>query len=240
MKILSIILCCIVLIFNSCKEDENLSSKFSMEDKQWAHHVDDIELANIKKEIFKGIEIDIMFDDTRDSLFVSYDKSQLDNSLALQQYFRLLNNPQKTRYWIDFKNLTEENVKRAATLMLQVFSTFIKNVYIESDNSKALAFLSKKGFNVIYTVGYIPLLNKNDSIAFSEQIQNVVTELKPYALATNYIRYEFVKMYFPQYPVFTWHCVPDSYENFEKTKYLLNEQNIQVVLVDYSRPININ
>ena len=102
-----------------------------------------------------GIEFDLFYIDSINDFVISHD---LPNRFGLTPL--LLSNVFKTydtsfSYWLDLKNLTDDNKQEIAHLLnKQLIGDLKSKAYIESGNAVPLGFLANQGFRTIYWVQY--------------------------------------------------------------------------------------
>ena len=106
---------------------------------------------------FKGVEIDVIFDEPTDKFVVSHDEpyklQENGEVLTLDKVFEQIQ-PQ-IYFWLDFKNLNKANLDKA-TKRLEILSSRYNNkpyLLVESREPYSLQSVAEQGFYTCYWVG---------------------------------------------------------------------------------------
>lgn len=231
---LSILFLFIVLVFLS---DRTLLFLFKA--KIWAHKANSIEKLNEAKKMFSGVELDVVFYTNGNYFDVNHppDKSI---SLSLTKYFQSQTSDSNYKYWIDFKNLNEENELLSSNSLdsiTKLFKINKSNIIVESDNPQLLKSYNDKGFLTSY---YLPsrLHTRNeDSLKEAlEQIKKNLISYKNIYISVEYKDYPIIKKHFPKQKKLTWFTVYGSMNKI-KARILLYEilfdENVDVLLIPF-------
>ena len=128
-----------------------ISSKgfYNLNDKLWAHRVLNLSETDKLSREFSGFELDVFYNKKLNQFDVKYYGSLYD--VTLDQYFNSCKDL-SLKYWIDFKNLNENNVIDAVSLLDTLTSKYsIKaDVIIESKKIELLSRFKKHGFSISY------------------------------------------------------------------------------------------
>ena len=149
--------------------------------KCWLHRTNTVEKMLEISEKYKGIEIDVNFNNDKLYFDVTHD---LDKSieLSLEEYFKYFSKNDK-KIWIDFKNLTERNVENSLNVfenLLRKYNVDRKRFIIESNNFEVLQFYKEKGYYTSYYVPYLDLENMT-----SEELEEWRLKIKNITLTNN-------------------------------------------------------
>lgn len=228
-----IILLLAICSFSSCEK----GSGFYTKSKIWAHKVNTPEEANLKIELFDGIEVDLFFDTTTYNLYVSHDE-ELNNRLTFKEYLQQLNNT-KIHYWLDVKNLYDTTGAICDTIIaLSKKHKFRNKFFVESWSSVALKKAKEKGIMTSLWVDNIALDNKPDTAAWHAKVLEQIEIAHPDAISADYRMRDIIKQYFTDINLHLWQTpVNYSEKNAAITRELCIDNQVKVVLVDYDQPI---
>ena len=124
--------------------------------KLWGHRTNNKVLLNKAINRFSGTEFDVIFKSDLNVYDVNHPPDPSIN-LSLYEYFKSVKENNTFNYWIDFKNLSNENYINALKRLDFITETLEinkSNIIIESTNAKLLVFFMNKGYKVSY---YLPL-----------------------------------------------------------------------------------
>lgn len=240
----------IALIFNilslfSCQNKADNGNFSYPKSKVWKHGVYSKYDAAKYENVFDGLEVDIVYSSEKNDLFIGRTDEDASKNNTFDEWLAMLKHPEKLKYWIDFKNLSNENcVKAIANLNRLVDKYGIKNnVMVESQDIEALKYAKKSGFHVILWVDNLYYWREphthNDSVSICRTISNKINELHPDAISSEFTAYPMICDSFPEENIHLWDTPKDfTKENIEHTKMLCREKNVKVVLVDYPQPID--
>lgn len=115
-------------------------SKDNIKGGKWYHHMNSIGSAYFqKKSLF--FELDIIIDDYNKKLIVAHDESEMVDILYLDEYFADFDNIDKRYFWLDVKNLNENNyliLLNILETMVNKYSLHRNHILIESTDYKVL------------------------------------------------------------------------------------------------------
>ncbi|WGD34322.1 hypothetical protein [Olleya sp. YS] len=169
------------------------------EDKIYAHRVNSIEKLESALHYFKGIELDLVYDEVNNVLDVNHPPAQ-SIGLDFETYLSKIKNDNQPKLWLDIKNLdTTNNQKIHLKLMtlLQPKDYNLSDVLVESVHPEALTVFSKD-FKISY---YLPIKlhakspDKQDSII--KLIKSKLNKLPNLGLSLQYDDYTFITQHFP-------------------------------------------
>ena len=144
------------LMVVNCTNEKDMNDKVfydNPENKLWFHKTKTIEqLQNAVKQ-FPGVEFDVVFGEGTEYFDVRYTGEAI-TGVDLIKYFGSLPNPKDYYFWVDFKNLSMENVDKAITRLKYVVDKFdlLEHVIIEYRDHKALGLVTEAGFFTCYWV----------------------------------------------------------------------------------------
>jgi hypothetical protein len=227
-------------LFSSCGKDENkLRTQRCFYDfpdnKLWAHRVNTASWANQMFNEFNGIETDVYFIDDKNEFQTGHEWPS-GNSIDL--FFDSIYNCSSHYYWIDYKNLTEENASNSANEMKRLVNKFHLEgrVIVESSQPDLLAYFS---CDEIFTSYWIDDINA--AIPYFEEdklANNVQKDIMRYhfdALSCSYEMNSFFQKYFKNYNVHLWTNELTGRSGIEDIRKLAQYANVRVILVDYDK-----
>ncbi|MBQ7533044.1 MAG: hypothetical protein IJT45_05020 [Bacteroidales bacterium] len=234
-----------ILLFFSCKNKSDDGNFRYSKSKIWKHGVYSKYDAAKYEDVFEGMEVDIVYSKEKDDLFIGRVEEDANKNEYFDDWLAMLKTPKKSRYWIDFKNLSNENcVYAIASLNRLVDKYGIKNnVMVESQDIEALKYAKQYGYHVILWVDNLYYWREphthNDSVSICRTISNKINKLHPDAISSEFTAYPMICDSFPEENIHFWDTPKDfTKENIEHTKMLCREKNVKVVLVDYPQPID--
>lgn len=207
--------------------------------KIWAHRVNDTASAREKSKVFDGLEVDAIYSEHQDKIFVGHNIEDTANNLQIDEWFMHVDNPSQRCFWLDMKNLDRHN---AQTISEKISCIMDKhkmkdNVFVESPDVNALKTTKKHGLRVILWTEN-PVWNDIDTATWIEHTKKKINELHPDAISNEANMYELLTENFPEQNIHLWQT-PTIFneENIEITRKLCRTKPVKVVLVDYNEPI---
>lgn len=232
---------CIILLLASsaCRKPAYHSSYVYPANKVWAHGVNDTAVARQKATCFSGMELDLNYSEYQQQLYVGHELYDTIYGLTFEQWMSAMPKPCQHWYWIDMKNLTEDNADTIARLILQVAEKYnIKHkIMVEHGDEHALKILKNHGLYVILWVDNTYYSHRTNE-QWLKHTRQQTDYLHPDALSCEYRMYPLLPQSFPDYNIHFWDT-PKEYnaENVAYTRRLCRDTLVKVVLVDYDKPI---
>lgn len=178
----------------------------------------------------KGIEVDVFWDDASKQILVTHDTPQ-----ASQQYPLLkdivASFKDSTSYWIDFKNLTNENVKAVEEAVSQLASTYSLNgkLYLESAHGTVLRKISSPNIRTLYWVQYGRSFPKRPFKLL--YIKSLIVFSKFYGYTSSYsLMDEDFRKQFGGLPLYIFHA---NAQQLKKEEAIPSSVKVQLVDEDY-------
>lgn len=237
-KIFLIFLMLLSFVMTNCSKDEELLVpertfyNFPL-NKLWAHRVNTVDDANHAFEEFDGIETDIRFLSDLNEFQTGHDSA---SGLSLKSFFEGINECSNHYYWLDFKNLSEDNADLALQELKDLMSLFhLENkIIIESYHAE---LLSKFKSETIFTSLWVEEINAViPVIAIRQLAQRVKEDINNFgfdAISCSYTMNDFVQKYFSKYNVHLWTNGLSGDSGREIIHNLALNQNVKIILVDY-------
>lgn len=224
----------IILSFVSCNK------KFDYpESKIWKHGVYSKYEAQELEGVFDGLEVDVIYSLEKDNIYVGRVEADTSKNLPLDEWFAMLKEPDKMCYWIDFKNLSADNVNQALDVLdvlvekYQIYDKF----FVENQSVDVLKIVKEKKYSTMLWVDNLYYWNKKDTVSVIKKIRSQIDVLHPDAISCEYTMFPLLCDSFPEQNVHFWDTPKDyTHENVEFTKKLCENPSVKVVLVDYPTP----
>lgn len=208
--------------------------------KIWAHRVNSPELANVKKKLFDGIEVDLAYDTDSGELFVSHDIEKDKMRLTFRQYMQMIDNPGDVYYWLDVKNLYDNADAICDTILsLAELYGFGNRFFVESWDGGALKKARAKGIMTSLWVDNIAEKSNPDTALWLNKYSRIISDVNPDALSAEYRMWHLLAGHFPEKNIHLWHTPADfTEENVSLTREMCHDRRVKVVLVDYDKSIS--
>lgn len=168
------------------------------------HQVNTLKRAKIKENTFKGFEFDIMvLDDGK--IIVAHDdiKKKFGYWTNLEDIFSALESPDDNLFWMDLKSdLSEDNINEILALA-DKFNIPRANFFFEiggGAGEETAKKLKKQSLLLIYQVPHEMDKDGGDPAkreAVNNEMQRIIDEYEPFALAGSIGKYHYLKTYFP-------------------------------------------
>lgn len=204
--------------------------------KIWAHRTNSSYKLNSALKYFKGVEIDIIYDEHSNTFDVNHPPSKSIN-LTLSKLLADIQQKERPYLWLDIKNLNYKNAPIIFDKLVILFNRFnfeFDKVLIETRYPKALPIFTKAGFKTSY---YLPYrLNKKKDSELKEEINKIDKILKEQpniGISTNHKDYDIINANFPNKTKYIWALVWPINIDFFITNRILKDPKVKVVLVNY-------
>ena len=215
--------------------------------KVWAHRVNSMGAMLEAKPFFSGVELDIVFDESKELFFV-YHPPVKNVGLDLNTFFRQDNG--SLLYWFDWKNASLKNIRSAMNRLTQLDENYFlkKRVIIETDQSfSKISDLAQQEWHTSY---YLPTNEVLNSIKEGDTHQKellaktiidkvihgkfsaISFDVRLYGFFDEFLR-EFIKRF--NLDVYTWdtRLRSDQYKSIEKMEKYLKDDDIDVILINF-------
>ena len=216
--------------------------KLIFNEKIWVHRVNSIEKLSEVQANFFGVEIDVVFLDSLNEFDVNHPPEPSIN-LTLEEYLSTVETNKELHYWLDFKNLNEQNQKKAFDKLNAICTSLTLsrgNFIVESSNVFLLHEFSKAGYQISYYLHWPGLYSLNEN-QFKMELNQIKVKLDSFNyqgyLSSDYRDYEILKRYFPKHEILLW--LDDSFgreKKFEDRLQLykmLSDNQVKIMLMKY-------
>jgi len=236
--ILIIALACIFLLYVAAFFSDR-TLLFLFKDKIRAHKTNNIAQLKKAKQVFSGVELDVVFFSSKNDFDVNHppDKSI---GLWLTKYFRSQEKPADFNYWLDFKNLDGNNEVQSANKLDSISSLFKinnSNIIVESIHPEFLNSFLNKGFLTSY---YLPAgLNALDPDSLNVVLKKISGNIVSFGnlyISAEYLDYPILKKYFPDTKKLIWFSTYGSMKKVSARILLyeiLLDKNVDVLLIPF-------
>jgi len=226
---LFILVVLVYVIFILFPSNDLISNGFyESNDKLWAHRVNNLkDIKPLSKE-FKGFELDVFYNKKLNQFNVKHHGKY--SELSLGEYFSY-SQDYLIKYWIDFKNLNENNVNKAILLMDSLSTKYsLKNdLIVESKNIELLSKFKQNDFCISY---WLPSFNLIKSSYQNHEIKANLLKFKPHVISMPYSSVAYYSIKFPNYPIHCWTNDMISQSDKVKIQKLSKNENVKVILTD--------
>lgn len=242
LKLNIFLLMCILITLSGCHHDYSSDNEdiTSLSDKFWAHKVDDTLSAQIKQQKFKGLEVDLVYSEYQDKIFVGHEMWDTCRLLTFEMWMDALSNQKDTKFWLDMKNVNEANAERISDIILSVTEKYgiTQNVLVENPDWEALKIVKKKGLPVLLWVDNLYWWSDKDTVKWRRITKRHIKELQPNGISCEYRMYPLLTKTFPEQNIHFWHTPGEATpENLSFDRHLAKEKSVKVILVDYDEPV---
>lgn len=204
--------------------------------KVWAHRVNSQEKLASAINYFEGVELDLIYHSETQTLDVVHPPAP-SIGLSLEEYLVAIPKNKQPNLWLDIKNLTSKNaieVNERIAHLIETKNYTVEKVIIESQNPDALRLLEASTFQRLY---YLPIgLHKKTPAELENtiaSIQEVLSMNKPIGISSNYEDYEVLAKHFPYQNKYLWKIDGLTLKNYFKTRKILKDTTVKVVLSRY-------
>ncbi len=204
--------------------------------KIWAHRANSIEKANKALDYFKGVELDLMYDKTTNTLDVNHPPAESIN-LSFERYLSEINLKEMPFLWLDIKNLNGDNAYLIQTKLVALFKTHnydLSKVLVESTEAKVLPIFDRAGFLTSYYLPYgLSLRKPKDLEKKLSGIKRYIKYQPNLMLSSDYQDYAVVNKYFPKHYKCFWAIERPINNKYDEIRTVLKDTMVKVVLLNY-------
>lgn len=213
------------------------TAKFLFKDKIWVHRVNSIQKLSEVKNAYTGIELDVVFEKKENYFDVNHPPAP-SIQLSLFDYLKTQNTNPDLKYWLDFKNLQENNLSSSLhrldsiSKLLQLTKT---NIIVESTRPQFLKEFQERGFLTSYYLPYnLHQSNTNDLKKRMAWIEKNLNLYETDYISANYKDYKIMRDYFPNRKKLTWLTGEPVFKNRMKNRWfmyqLLMDEKVEIML----------
>lgn len=236
-----------LLLFYLILNFQNYIFEFFFSSKIYAHRVNSIQKYQEAKNVFSGIELDLVFNSLNNTFDVNHPPVKSIN-LTLFDFLNSKKEYNNFGIWLDFKNLNESNYQQSVNKLdsiIRILNINPEDVVVESMVPVYLDMFTKKGFKTSY---YLPTnisnLESEDLMIHYDYINNLIASGKINYISSQVEDYTFMKDNFPSTKIITWiidnppiinslYTLKLSMINFKRNFIVLNDKNVEVVLFKF-------
>jgi len=206
--------------------------KILFPEKLWIHRVNSaIKLKEVSSDYY-GVELDVMWLNEKFDVNHPPVKSI---DLYLENYFSVLEDPNKLHYWVDFKNLTESNALTSSKHLYNLARAYkiqTNHILVESPNTLPLKNFKKLGFKTSY---YLPEnLDIADSIKI-DQVGEIIRKSNTTFISSSFDDYEWLNQNYPEKNKILWYLGSwGGYKNKLNIYQALLDDKVKIILFQYS------
>jgi heptose-I-phosphate ethanolaminephosphotransferase len=226
-------------------------SKYLIRDnfeKIWAHRVNSVGKLKRSEAVFSGVELDVVFNSDRDSGYFDVNHPPAESiGLHLDDYLSNADPPGSMTYWLDIKNLTDQNkaeVLKRLQLIMKRHDLREDQIIAESPNFEVLRYLSERG---LFTSYYLPALDvaamkQAEQVQWAEQLVANARRSKAWAISFPGSMLEFARTQLHPHldgvKVLTWFpdLQIDDWRDAVFLESVVEDDEVAAVLVGYRTP----
>ena len=223
-------------VFTKSTNKNTIKEPYQFDSKIWVHRVNSLERLAEIEHLFKGMELDIVFENGKFDIRHPPAKSI---HLSLEEFLSNIKQPKEHYFWLDLKNLNLKNINEVNQRLSYLTQKFNikKNIVLETTNPKAISKLNTTNY---YTSFYLPNLSGlNESELYKETItiNNNLEENNPIAISQSFDNYYIMKEHFNTQNKLIWALNlnwnnPKTHTRIENL--LKKDSTIRVCLVNYT------
>jgi heptose-I-phosphate ethanolaminephosphotransferase len=221
--------------------------------KLWAHRVNSLGAMLEARDLFAGVELDVVFNSQRKEFFVHHPPVP-NIGLSLALYLRQDNG--RTKYWIDWKNAEPQNLTAALDQLRdldQKHNLKTRTILETTETFAGLGQLADDGWHVSYYLPTDKLLACQRQCS-SREVNQLVQEIDTNVTEGKFAGISFDGRLLPLYRahlrayaqerglgVYTWdqNINMSAKGSLEQLKPYLDDPTISVVLVNFPSPFDI-
>ncbi len=202
----------------------------------WLHRVNSVERAVVMAKEFKGMEIDVVYDLASDYFDVGHPPVP-SQGISLDSIFSSLPEVRGHYFWIDFKNLTEENKEAACAHLLSISLKYriVSQIIVESPNPKALACFTMNGFYTSYYLfpgTRLSDMSRGQIVEYYKEVRANLMASKVNAVSSDYRSLPFIDKYLPNEDTLIWYLQPGKHLGYYAAlAYFRSNPRVKVILV---------
>jgi hypothetical protein len=207
----------------------------------WLHRVDSVERAVLMAPVYKGLEIDVVYDASADYFDVGHD-SVPSLGISLERVLSAVPAVREHFFWIDFKNLTDANKAAACARLLAIGRAYgiVDNTIVESGNPRALSCFTESGFYTSYYLfpeSNLPTMTPEQVAEYYAEVKANLMASRVNAVSSNYRSLPFIEKYIPGADILLWYTeTGDALRYHAWVTYLRTRPGVKVILVHQPGP----
>lgn len=222
-----IIILCLTLGLSSCQDKTS---------KIWLHCANDTNKAQYFQDKYAGLEIDITYSDSLQTLLVQKGNNNKHTPITLEQWLDKLDTINDIGIWLDFKNLNRNNNTSILEELNRLCSKYnIKkdNLIVESSAPYCLPIFQDANYKTSF---YIPKFkpkrsSQNEIQRHTQYIRDAISKYDITTISGYYYQYEFMRDSFPDKNVMIWYIHNNPMIRNRCIKLANNDDNVKVLLV---------
>ncbi len=216
--------------------------------KVWAHGCNSVGKLEEVVEIFKGAEVDLVYDGQATDFDVTHPPTS-SIGLMLSDYLAQVNISEDFYFWFDMKNINPDNCASASQDLLticDVQNLRVENCIVESPHVEILSAFSDKGFLTSFYLPshFIRQLEQKNYQGLSKQELEDLNNLRQrfmenltWSISIDARHLEFVSLHFPEAERYlSWFEFKSPYDHFRRLEIqeVLNQYpQLEVLLVKH-------
>lgn len=201
-------------------------------DKIWLHRTNNVKRLQAYAKEFKNFEIDVRFNQALNEFNVDHDNDSGGNSL--EEMLTALPDAQDRYFWLDFKNLNEENKDKALKHLLDLMAKHNlkpEHFVVESSRPEYLEDFTRAGFQTSY---YFPCLKVAEDLSqLEKQLESAVKKFD--ASNVKYVSadaayFDYLRHYFPNAHKLVWVMTEKKVKIKKMNDSILTDPRVKIIL----------
>ena len=235
------VLVLLALFCCSCKPESLEPIRFDYPDsKFWAHGVNTMEMIEERAPYFDGMEIDIVYSEWQEELYVGHELWDTVQALTLDMWLDALPEPDAHHLWLDLKNLTTDNAAEVASKIIDAMKRhgIEGKVMVESQEGDALRIVRGHGLPIMLWINS-PYWTGQSEKKWIKKAKSKIRQLHPDAISSDHHAFPLFPETFPDEKFHIWDT-PREYNdtNVEHSRKIADNHAVRIVLVDYPMPVD--
>lgn len=215
----------------------NLLSCQNNTSKVWLHCANDIHKARHFQNKYAGLEIDITYVDSLQTLLVfKGEKTVKHNPITLEEWLNGIEKINNLGLWLDFKNLNNNNKTLILNELNRLCSKYginKNNLIIESTAPYCLPTFQDEDYRTSF---YIPKFkpkksSESEILKHTSYIRDVISKYGITTISGYYYQYEFMRDSFPDQDLLIWYSLHNPIIRNKCIKLTNNDNDVKVLLV---------
>jgi len=198
-----------ILLLTSCEKIRTPVTPVNRPLKVWLHRANTIDKARHFQYQYSGLELDVHYDTVYHTFLVKHDASDT-TVLFLTAWLSALDDPGHLGFWLDFKNLSADNMLAASRELLRIrdlYNLTRQTIVVESPSPEYLHPFDTLNFRISF---YIPTFDPStvtpeEELNFRNFINSNIEETWIRTLSADYVQHGFMQQWYPRMNKLLWY-----------------------------------
>ncbi|MFY0627135.1 MAG: hypothetical protein JXR07_12620 [Reichenbachiella sp.] len=175
--------------------------QFFFKEKVWVHKVNTAVRYASVKDVYSGIEIDLVYDSGK---FDIHHPPELKSGFTLTEFLKESSRNSALKYWLDFKNLSNDNHIESMKRLVEIIEQFgleRSKVIVESSQLQFLSLFKDAGFKIAF---YLPNEIRNLPKEELNTLGSEISKVEELLISSDYRDYYVLSSEFPDSSKILW------------------------------------